>query len=214
MDLEETCELDKELSSVDSISRIKKVYSLSDKILMLTSGGAKYPVVPHLFKKALPGVKISILFIDIECYNEETYLAVNSLSQDGNEVKIYRPKISLKMDEALYGKTHFEKINEMNKEIYKSWCRRRKEEPLSRAINEIKPDFLAGGRTLFQSSKRNDIKCLEKRGSLFQFNPIFDWNDKKIFDYMKENNLSGNTAHFDPTKDYDDGECPIWFYEI
>ena len=117
------------------------------------------------------------------------------------------------MDEALFGERMWEKCSEKPEE-YGEWCIRRKETPLRDALNDLKPDFIIGGRTKFQSSKRGDVRCLERRGDIFQFNPIFDWSEDKINLYMSDNNLVGNATHFDPTKEFDNGECPIWFYQI
>lgn len=204
--------VNKELEELSSIDRIKWVHNQSYNMMILTSGGKKYSVVPHLVKSALPNEIIPIIFVDIECYDNSTYAAIEKLKKEGNDIRTYRPSLSLAHDEAIYGKILGRKDLDINN--YKAWCIRRKKDPLDRAIKDLKPDFIVGGRTKYQSSRRQLINCLERRGDLYQFNPIFDWDDQQILMYMERFDLNGNSSHTDPTKRYDEDECPIWNYNI
>jgi 3'-phosphoadenosine 5'-phosphosulfate sulfotransferase (PAPS reductase)/FAD synthetase len=203
--------INRELERMNPFDRIFFACDVSKEMMILTSGGGKYSVVPSIVKKTIPYEKVPVIFIDIGCYDPATYQAIEDLREE-HEVLVYQSEMSLSYDEAVYGKIF--KNDQVENEEFRSWCIRRKKVPLDRAIEELNPDFLIGGRTRFQSEKRSNLQCLEKRGDVYQLNPIFDWDYEQIEKYMRENNLKGNSNHFDPTKGFDEEECPIWYYQI
>lgn len=74
-------------------------------------------------------------------------------------------------------------------------CKVRKIEPLNRAL-QGKIAWISGIR-IAQSITRSDTKLVENDANfaLKKINPLFDWNDKKMWDYAKRENLPTNALY-------------------
>ncbi len=77
----------------------------------------------------------------------------------------------------------------------KKCCAVRKIEPLKLALSG-KVAWISGIR-IAQSITRSDTKLVEtdKNFALTKINPLFDWEDKKMWDYAKSHNLPINTLY-------------------
>ena len=76
-------------------------------------------------------------------------------------------------------------------------CRLRKLEPLNRAFSGLKA-WICGLRRE-QSITRQDMKLVEwdETNSLIKINPLIDWTEKQVWDYIREHNVPYNRLHDD-----------------
>ncbi|MFY0630443.1 MAG: phosphoadenosine phosphosulfate reductase family protein [Flavobacteriaceae bacterium] len=83
-------------------------------------------------------------------------------------------------------------------------------EPFKRAMDEHKPDVwftnLRKGQTVFRDNI--DIVSRSKDGIL-KVSPFYNWPDKELDVYLRENNLPNEFIYFDPTKVESNRECGL-----
>ena len=74
-------------------------------------------------------------------------------------------------------------------------CRVRKLEPLSRAFTEL--DAWICGLRREQSVTRHDMELVEwdKTNNLLKINPLIDWTEKQIWDYIHEHHVPYSALH-------------------
>lgn len=74
-------------------------------------------------------------------------------------------------------------------------CNVRKLEPLGRAFSGLQA-WVSGIRK-GQSSTRHDMKAIEwdARNGLVKVNPLIDWTEQQVWDYIHENNVPYNSLH-------------------
>jgi len=74
-------------------------------------------------------------------------------------------------------------------------CRLRKLEPLNRAFNGL--DAWICGLRREQSITRSDMKLVEwdAANNLIKINPLIEWTEKQVWDYIKEKHVPYNILH-------------------
>ncbi|HEX2935697.1 MAG TPA: phosphoadenylyl-sulfate reductase [Bacteroidales bacterium] len=77
----------------------------------------------------------------------------------------------------------------------KECCRIRKIEPLKRAFKGL--DAWICGLRREQSVTRNDMQVVEwdANNNLVKINPLINWTEQQVWDYIKENNVPYNVLH-------------------
>ena len=162
------------------------------KISLANSLGAEDIVLVDLIQKINP--KIEIFTLDTGRLNEETYEVFERLKEkypNGNFV-VYRPE-NKKVEELIKNKGafSFRKSVENRKEC----CNIRKVEPLKRALNGLNA-WITGLRRE-QSATRADIKKIEfdNVNNLVKVNPLADWSNEDVWDYIKKNKLPYNRLY-------------------
>ncbi len=77
----------------------------------------------------------------------------------------------------------------------KQCCHIRKIEPLKRALQGL--DVWISGLRRSQSVTRTDIKIVEwdQGNGLIKINPLINWTEKQVWDYIKEKNIPYNKLH-------------------
>ncbi len=108
----------------------------------------------------------------------------------------------------------------------KSCCHIRKVKPLNRALNGAK--IWITGLRAGQSANRLEMPMIEWDGSreLYKFNPLINWTDEEVIDYLREFNVPYNRLHDNGflsigcapcTRAVEPGEDPRagrWWWEI
>ena len=94
-----------------------------------------------------------------------------------------------------------------------------KKEPMERALKELGAKVWLSGLRRAQSSDREKRPFIENQGSVLKFYPILDWDDRKTYQYLPQNNLPyhplegmgydsvgdhHSTQKFDPSKPAED----------
>ncbi|MEL1265908.1 phosphoadenylyl-sulfate reductase [Pseudoxanthomonas putridarboris] len=150
---------------------------------MSSSFGAQAAVLLHMLTRQKPD--IPVILIDTGYLFPETYRFADELHERlGLNLKIYRPLVSRAWMEARHGRLWEQGV--MGIEQYNSL---RKVEPMKRALKELGVGTWFTGLRRSQSSSRADAPLLQERDGRWKVNPIVDWTDRDVWQYMKQHDL-------------------------
>jgi phosphoadenosine phosphosulfate reductase len=151
--------------------------------VLSTSFGIQSAVMLHLVTRIDP--KIPIVFIDTGYLFPETYKFAEDLSERLSlNLKIYNPAVTAARQEALYGK-----LWEQGVEGLEKYGRLNKVEPMNRALRELDARVWITGLRREHSSTRGALPLIKRQNRILKFHPIIDWNDRKVFEYLKLHGL-------------------------
>ncbi|MCM8823387.1 MAG: phosphoadenylyl-sulfate reductase [Candidatus Omnitrophica bacterium] len=166
--------------------------TFGNKVAIASSFGLEDVVIIDMMVKINPSVKIFTL--DTGRLPQETYDVIERI-KERYKVKIdfYFPDRE-KVEEMVskYGPNLF--YNSV--ELRRLCCNIRKVEPLSRALEGLS-SWICGLRR-DQSITRQEIKKIEidnAHNQIIKINPLADWKEKQVWDYIRENNVPYNTLH-------------------
>lgn len=152
--------------------------------LMLSSSfGIQSAVLLHMVTRQAP--QIPVVLVDTGYFFPETYQFVDQLTERLKlNLKIFRAEFSAAWQEARYGKLWeqgiegIERYNQLNKV-----------EPMMRALDELDAWAWMVGLRREQSESRSDVTALAMQWGRVKIQPIFDWNARDVFNYLKKNDL-------------------------
>ena len=161
------------------------------KIALSSSLGAEDQVLTQM----VTGIdkEATVFTLDTGRLFPETYdLIHRTNSKYGIKIKVYFPEAS-RVEEMVGIKginLFYESI-----ENRKLCCHIRKIEPLKRAFKEL--DVWICGLRREQSVTRQNIKLVEwdEANGLIKLNPLIDWTEKDVWDYINENKVPYNPLH-------------------
>jgi phosphoadenosine phosphosulfate reductase len=174
-----------------------------DKIALASSFGAEDVVLIDMLVKINPAVRIFTL--DTGRLPQETYQVMDKIKEK------YKIRLGVYYPDA-------ESVEEMVSEhgfnlFYKSvelrhlCCKVRKVEPLNRALKNL--DAWICGLRRQQSVTRTEIKKIEidkAHDSITKINPLADWTEEQVWNYIRENSVPYNTLH---DKGYPSVSCAL-----
>jgi phosphoadenosine phosphosulfate reductase len=150
---------------------------------MSSSFGAQAAVSLHMVTRQKPSVPV--VLVDTGYLFPETYRFIDDLVERlGLNLKIYQPRMSAAWLEARYGR-----LWEQGVEGIERYNDLRKAEPMKRALTELHVNTWFAGLRRDQSRSRQRIEPLEWRDGRWKMHPIFDWTDRKVFDYLRAHDL-------------------------
>jgi phosphoadenosine phosphosulfate reductase len=156
---------------------------LEPNFILSSSFGSQSALLLHMALKISPNMKVILL--DTQYLFPETYEFIKELQKNLNiNLYIYKSKIDKEEQEKKYGilwnkgKKELELYNYLNKV-----------EPMERAIKELNVKTWFSGIRKSQSDIRKEKNIIEDKNTYKKVYPILDWNNKKIHDYLKKNNL-------------------------
>ncbi len=163
-----------------------------DKVAFASSFGAEDVVVIDLLSKIKPMARVFTL--DTGRLNEETYEVMERIrSKYGITIESYFPdRVKIEELERQKGFFSFRESVENRKEC----CGIRKVEPLNRALTGLKA-WITGLRRE-QAVTRTAIQKIEvdeAHGGILKINPLADWSEKQVWDYIKVNKVPYNRLH-------------------
>jgi len=166
--------------------------TFGDKVALASSFGAEDVVLIDLITKVAPG--ITIFTLDTGRLHEETYdVAEDIRDKYGINIKAYFPnKEKVEKLEREKGFFSFRESIENRKEC----CGIRKVEPLQRALSEL--DAWITGLRKEQVVTRTNIHKIEideANNRIIKFNPLADWTQEQVWNYIKKNNVPYNDLH-------------------
>ncbi len=169
------------------------------KVSLACSFSLEDVVIIHIAHKA--GLPLAVFALDTGRLNEETYEVAEALTERYRlKIDWYFPRHEavekLERDKGLYS---FRESLENRHEC----CAIRKVEPLSRALADLN-GWVTGMRRQ-QSPTRSDLKSIERdelNGGIVKINPLIDWSEQTLNDYVAENSLPKNRL-------YSQGYCSI-----
>jgi phosphoadenosine phosphosulfate reductase len=177
-------EANAELERMDAAVRVEWALGhLPGAHALSSSFGAQAAVSLHLVTRAAPA--IPVILIDTGYLFPETYRFVDDLAvRLGLNLKVYQPRVSPAWLEARHGR-----IWEQGVEGIERYNALRKREPMQRALAELGVGSWFAGLRRAQSRSRQALKPLEFRDGRWKVHPIFDWNDRQVFDYLRRHEL-------------------------
>ncbi|MDA3906647.1 MAG: phosphoadenylyl-sulfate reductase [Bacteroidales bacterium] len=162
-----------------------------DKIAFSSSLGAEDQVIIDMISKI--DKSANIFTLDTGRVFPETYDLIDRTTKRYKiSIKIYFPDYSQveKMVQDKGINLFFESI-----ENRKQCCHIRKMEPLKRAFKSL--DVWICGLRRDQSITRTDVQVVEwdEANGLIKLNPIVDWTEDQVWDYIKTNKVPYNLLH-------------------
>ena len=160
-------------------------------ILLTSSFGAQAAVLLHMVTRLWPDVPVVLL--DTQYLFPETYRFVDELTDRlGLNLKVYQSPLSREWQEARWGKLWEQgvegitRFNEVNKV-----------EPMSRALDELEASAWITGLRRSQSSTRVGLQKLAVQDGRVKVNPIYDWSNKDVHQYLTRHELPYHPLWFE-----------------
>lgn len=169
----------------------KTLALFGDKVVFASSLGAEDQVITYMLSKI--NKSANIITLDTGRVFPETYdLLHRTVNRYGLTIKSYYPD-TLQTEEMVNAKginLFYESI-----ENRKLCCHVRKIVPLRRAL-QGKDAWITGLRRE-QSITRTDLKIMEWDASngLIKINPLLEWTENQVWEYIKTNNIPYNALH-------------------
>ncbi|AUG99649.1 phosphoadenosine phosphosulfate reductase [Pectobacteriaceae bacterium CE70] len=158
--------------------------NLPGNFVLSSSFGIQAAVCLHLVTQQRPD--IPVILTDTGYLFPETYQFIDNLTERLNlNLHVYRAEFSPAWQEARYGKLWeqgvkgIEQYNHINKV-----------EPMNRALKELQAQSWFAGLRREQSGSRGHLPVLAVQRGVFKLLPIIDWDNRQVYQYLKENDLS------------------------
>lgn len=163
-----------------------------DRIAFASSFGAEDVVIVDMLTRV--AVKPRVFTLDTGRLPQETYDVWDKIRQRYNIViEVFAPDAGALQDfAAAEGPNAFYNSIALRKEC----CRIRKIVPLRKALSQL--DAWICGLRREQSVTRAALEKVEIdtfNGGIYKVNPLADWTEKRVWDYIKENNVPYNALH-------------------
>jgi phosphoadenosine phosphosulfate reductase len=177
-------EVSAKLETVSAEERIKWALDRFRPLTMLsTSFGAQSAVSLHLVTQQWP--EIPVVFIDTGYLFPETYQFADQLTERLKlNLKVFRPATSPAWCEARWGKLWEQGIEGIEK-----YNQIHKVEPMQRAVRQLGSRGWIVGLRRQQSQSRSKLGVLQLQNGLIKIQPIIDWTDRMIYDYLTKHDL-------------------------
>jgi phosphoadenosine phosphosulfate reductase len=157
--------------------------SFGDRLVMTTSFGIQSAVMLHLVTRTIP--EIPVVFIDTGYLFPETYRFAEQLtSRLKLNLRVFNPAMTAARQEALYGREWEQGIKGIERYNFIN-----KVEPMERAVRELGAVAWLTGLRRAQASTRRHLKVAHQQNKITKVHPIVDWDDRRVYAYLKENDL-------------------------
>jgi phosphoadenosine phosphosulfate reductase len=176
--------VNRSLQTLPALQRVEQAVELLPGTHVLSSSfGAQSAVMLHLVNQVVP--RIPVVLVDTGYLFPETYQFIDELTEKLDlNLKIYRPDSSAAWQESRYGK-----LWDKGLEGIEQYNRINKKEPMDRALKELRAATWFSGLRRVQAKTRAQIAPVELKRGRFKVHPIFDWTDRDVGRYLKENGL-------------------------
>ncbi|MBQ4771189.1 phosphoadenylyl-sulfate reductase [Pectobacterium versatile] len=185
---EQAAELATVNSQLEALSAQERVSwaleNLPGDYVLSSSFGIQAAVSLHLVTQQRPD--IPVILTDTGYLFPETYQFIDALTEQLTlNLQVYRATESPAWQEARYGK-----LWEQGVEGIERYNLLNKVEPMNRALSELKAKTWFAGLRREQSGSRGELPVLAIQRGVFKFLPIIDWDNRTVYQYLKENGLS------------------------
>jgi phosphoadenosine phosphosulfate reductase len=184
----------KEMEDKSAMEVLKwAINAYAPKIALASSFGAEDVVLIHMMVKTNKE-KTRIFTLDTGRLNQETYDVMDAIRKKYDiQIEVYFPE-QREIEEMVKIKG----INLMYESVEnrKLCCEIRKVHSLNRALSKL--DGWITGLRREQAITRANINKLEidsSHGSIAKINPLADWTNEMIWDYIHKNNVPYNKLH-------------------
>lgn len=177
-------QINQQLAQQNAIERVRwALDNLPQEWVLSSSFGIQAAVCLHLITRQYPD--IPVILTDTGYLFPETYQFIDSLTQDLQlNLKVYRAEISSSWQETRYGK-----LWEQGIEGIERYNNINKVKPMEKALSELQVQTWFAGLRRQQSKSREHLPVLSIAKGVFKVLPIVDWDNKQVYQYLKENNL-------------------------
>tara|TARA_B100000700_G_C15047760_1_gene858773 strand:- start:530 stop:1249 length:720 start_codon:yes stop_codon:yes gene_type:complete len=153
---------------------------------LTTSFGIQSSVLLHMLHSIDLEESVPVIWIDTGYLPKETYIYAKELTNLFKlNLQIFQSSISPARMEALFGK-----LWETNKiEDLEKYNEVRKIKPLENAFKSLNISCWASGVRGDQTKNRENMNIIGKIRGRFSLRPLLDWDNKKVFYYMKKYDL-------------------------
>jgi phosphoadenosine phosphosulfate reductase len=152
-------------------------------VMLSSSFGAQAAVSLHLVTQQWP--EIPVVLVDTGYLFPETYRFVDEMTERLQlNLKIYRAPMGPAWQEARWGK-----LWEQGVEGIEKYNQYNKVEPMQRAIRDLGARGWITGLRRQQSRSRGELGVLALQNGLVKIQPIIDWTDRHIFQYLTKHGL-------------------------
>jgi len=179
--------LAKENTRLEAVSAEERVRWALDRfrpdIMLSSSFGAQSAVSLHLVTQQWP--EIPVVLVDTGYLFPETYQFVDQLTERLKlNLKVYRPTLTPAWQEARWGK-----LWEKGLEGIERYNLLNKVEPMQRALSELGVRSWITGLRRQQARSREVLGVLRLQNSIVKVQPIIDWTDRQVYQYLTKHNL-------------------------
>jgi len=158
--------------------------NLPGAYVLSSSFGIQAAVSLHLVTRQQPD--IPVILTDTGYLFPETYRFIDELADQLNlNLKVFRAETSPAWQEARYGK-----LWEQGVEGIEKYNLINKVEPMNRALESLGAQTWFAGLRREQSGSRANLPVLAVQRGVFKILPIIDWDNRQIFQYLKQHGLS------------------------
>ena len=162
-----------------------------DNAVILSSMQKTSSVLMHLFYEL--GLENEILFVDTGFHFHETLNFRDAFMRRYklNIVTLY-PTNTPEKQEELYGRKLY-----LFKDGQPECCEMRKTLPFTKYVKASGRKLVMNGLRRSEGGKRANISFLEVDPSIngYKLNPLLDWSDEQLQDYLKEHNIPVHPLH-------------------
>jgi phosphoadenosine phosphosulfate reductase len=164
---------------------------MNGQVVFATAMGAEDQVIVDMIWRH----KLAIPLITLDTgrlFNETHQLIQDTEQRYGTAIKVFYPdSVALENMVAAHGVNLFRDSVDQRKMC----CRVRKIDPLKRAL--IPYSAWICGLRRSQSVTRNDIEVVDwdEANQMIKINPLVDWNEYNVWDYIKEHDVPYNKLH-------------------
>lgn len=177
-------EISAKLETVSAEERVRwALERFNPEIMLSTSFGVQSAVLLHMVTRQWPD--IPVVMVDTQYLFPETYRFADYLTERLKlNLKVYRPLISGAWQEARHGK-----MWEQGVEGIEQYNKTNKVEPMQRAIRELGVKGWITGLRRQQAKSRKAVNVLQLQNGIVKVQPIIDWTDKMVWEYLKKHDL-------------------------
>ena len=172
-----------------SIALLRRAEREHSPLTQASSLGVEDMVVTHLLQEA--GSASSIFVLDTGMLHPETLALIGRLEQRyQRKVDVFTP---VRQDADAYVAANGSEAMYRSLELRKACCEIRKVEPLKRALAG-KAGWITGLRRE-QSAARAEVPDVETSEGRAKINPLANWTNGDVWQYVKDNNIHYNPLH-------------------
>lgn len=174
-----------------TLATLNRVASAYSPAVFASSLAAEDMVLTDLILRAkLP---ITIFSLETGRLHAETLGVLDRIRETYDyEVALFRPEPqAVEQYVQIHGLNAFYDSVEMRKEC----CRIRKVEPLSRALADKKAWITGQRRAQSTTRAALDVQEDDAAHGMQKFNPLADWSEQDVWDYLRENKVPYNPLH-------------------
>jgi len=196
-------ELNKGLEKLSPKEIVEWIFELNKKTIITTDFRPYEVALLHLVTKDNPSIKV--VWCDTGYNTPQTYKHAEELIDKLSlNIRLYVPKQTVAHRNVTMG------LPSVEDENHEKFTEQVKLEPFKRAMAEHQPEIwftnLRKGQTAFRDSI--GVISFSKDGVL-KVSPFYNWSDKDLDEYLKDNKLSNEFKYFDPTKVESNRECGL-----